>query len=122
MWINVEGYKGKYQISNNGEVRSIHPSRGVRILSPCRASNGKLYIELYWKGRRKTYMLHNLLADSFKIPVEDAKRIIYEGYKGKNAAKDNVRAWLIEKIAECERSHIDYHDEILYLKKFLSSL
>ena len=122
MWLNIDGYEGRYQISNRGEVRSVHPVRGVHILVPCRASNGKFYITLYWKGKRKTYMLHNLLSETFKMPVEDANRVIYEGYQGENVAKDNVRGWLLEKISDCERSRCDYHDEILYLKKFLEEL
>lgn len=67
-------------------------------------------------------MLHNVLSDTFKIPVEEANRVIYDGFHGTVGARENVRKWVLERIGECERSINDYHDEILYLKKFLEIL
>lgn len=46
MWLNVDGYDGKYQISEKGNVRLVSESKGVKPLKPCVASNGKYYIEL----------------------------------------------------------------------------
>lgn len=90
-----------------------------------KASNGKLYVTLWKNNVRKVYMLHNLYADTFKVSVKDAMRIIYEGYSGSGTAKDNVRFWLLEKIQECEQRkecNEDLQDEILYLKMFLEQI
>lgn len=121
MWINIEGYEGKYQISEHGSVSHITPS-GANAVTPCIASNGKYYVSLWKDGKRKVYMLHNLLSDAYAMSVEDACRVLYEGYSGYSSAKENVRRWLLELIVDCEKDTEKYHDELLYLRKFLKEV
>ena len=70
-------------------------------------------------------MLHKVYAEAFGIPVDEAIRILYEGFDGSLSAKDNIRVWLQEKIQDCElqmRKGKNFNDEILYLKAFLKQL
>lgn len=117
LWINVKGYGGQYRLSEKGDL--MH---GKRVVKSCNASNGKRYVTLWKNGVRKNYMLHNLYADTFELPVEDAMRILYEGYSNNPGAKNNVREWILLKIGECERESDKFNDEILYLRNFLRQL
>lgn len=125
IWLNVKGYAGEYQLSEKGDLRRRTQERGSYYVKSCVSSNGKLYVTLWKNGKRKTYMLHNLYAETFHLPVKAAKQILYEGYVGNATAKNNVRTWLLEKIQECEKTESfngDMHDEILYLRSFLNQV
>ena len=128
IWLNIAGYDGEYQISDKGTVQHITTFKKGRALNEvkrCVASNGKYYITLWKNGNRKTYMLHKVYAEAFGIPVDEAIRILYEGFDGSLSAKDNIRVWLQEKIQDCElqmRKGKNFNDEILYLKAFLKQL
>lgn len=123
MWLNIKGYEGEYQISKKGIIRRLSEGGDAYIVKHHTALNGKWYVTLWKNGNRKNYMLHNLYADTFGIPVKNAIRILYEGYKGDAIAKENVRNWLLSKIYDCEQQNLDYsNDEILYLKSFLKQL
>lgn len=91
--------------------------REVRSTPDC---HGRYQIIALWKdGKRKTFMLHNLVSEAFGIPVEDVKRKLYQGFRLDPEAKTRVRSWLYEKLAECRKNSFARHDEILYLKEFL---
>lgn len=67
-------------------------------------------------NRQHCHMLHKIYAETFGVSEKMACRILYEGYKGDEQSRENVRKWLREKI---ESLPLEDHDEILYLKKFL---
>ena len=124
IWLKIAGYNGDYELSEKGDLRRI-TKRGESLVTRCKASDGKLYVTLWKNSARKVYMLHRLYADTFKVSIKDAKRILYEGYSGKSEAKENVRTWLLDKIQECEQRkeyNEDLNDEVLYLKMFLKQL
>ena len=54
-------------------------------------------------------MLHNLVAETFDIPVSDVNKIIYEGYSGNSEAVEELKCWIKEKISDCESAII--HEE-----------
>lgn len=124
LWLNIKNYEGKYQLSDKGDLRKMTP-KGFQAVKACKASNGKLYITLWKDGKRKTLMLHNVYADTFKVSGSDAHKIIYENCKELAKAKDNLREWLLLKIVDCEQREQygeDMHAEIMYLKTFLSQI
>lgn len=67
VWKDIEGYEGKYQVSNFGNVKSLNYHRGneERLLVPCEDSYGYLHVLLYKNGKRKTCKVHRLVADTF---------------------------------------------------------
>ena len=125
MWRNIQGYAGTYRINIMGEVQR-KTGDTYRTVKAVKSSNGRLCITLWKNGKRKCYMLHNLVAETFDIPVSDVNKIIYEGYSGNSEAVEELKCWIKEKISDCESAIIHeenrtekYSDEILYLKKFM---
>lgn len=60
IWIDIEGYDGRYQVSNIGRVRSDR-----KILSPGRGKQPYLVVVLYKDKKRKTATVHRLVAKAF---------------------------------------------------------
>lgn len=70
-WKDIEGYKGLYQISNLGRVKSlsrVNPyGRKVkeRILKSQLDSNGYPYVSLWNRNKRKAIRIHQLVGKYF---------------------------------------------------------
>ncbi len=74
MWKFIKGLKNCYQVSTNGEVRSvdrtIKTKRGLwkykgKIISQNIGTNGYYYVNLSVEGKHKTYYIHRLVAETF---------------------------------------------------------
>ena len=81
IWKDIEGYEGKYQVSNLGRVRSLkrntlHDSdhrrssyvrlHDGRILKQCMADDGYFRVSLYDKDNKLKYVpVHRLVARAF---------------------------------------------------------
>lgn len=66
-WKDVEGYEGLYQVSDEGEVKSLkyRGSNKEYILSNRKVTKGYMQVIL-WKNRKsKTFMVHRLVAQAF---------------------------------------------------------
>ena len=79
IWKDIVGYEGYYQVSNLGEVRSIH--RNIKYngdgkgsgthtypsikLKQCLNTVGYYQVSLSVNNNRKRYMVHRLVAESF---------------------------------------------------------
>lgn len=70
-WLPIEGYKGLYEVSNFGEVKSLErfDSRGrhlkEKLLSPVKIKNGYLYVVLSKNGIKKPFTIHRLVYSAF---------------------------------------------------------
>lgn len=76
IWKDILNYEGHYQISNLGRIKSLnrkvkynHPkfskrSMKEKILSP-KITNGYLGINLYKNKKRKSFLVHRLVAEAF---------------------------------------------------------
>lgn len=67
VWKDIPGYEGRYQVSNLGNVRSLNwrltgQTKNL-FLKP--HNQGYLQVELADNGKRKTYMVHRLVAICF---------------------------------------------------------
>lgn len=67
IWKDVEGYEGLYQVSNEGNVRSL--KKGI-ILKAANVNNGYLAVQLWDNGIPKMKLIHRLVAEAF-IPNPD---------------------------------------------------
>ena len=66
IWRDIAGYE-KYQVSNYGKVRSLdynHTGQIKELVQRCNRG-GYMYVNLYNQGRRKTHMIHRLVAEAF---------------------------------------------------------
>lgn len=59
IWKNIDGYDGKYQVSNLGNVKSY------KNLKKELCKNGYLRVTLYKEGKAKRFLVHRLVANTF---------------------------------------------------------
>lgn len=67
-WRYIEGYNGKYQVSNMGRVKSLRDNNGKpreKILRQGKMKNGYLYVVLCKNGKVKNLQVHRLVAIAF---------------------------------------------------------
>ena len=62
-WRDVSGYEGHYQISRNGQDRSL--KRGVRVMRPAVNRKGYWQVNFYRDGQPQHFYLHRLVAAAF---------------------------------------------------------
>lgn len=70
-WKDVVGYEGLYQISDCGDIKSLHKTRGTygRILKiRKRGEDGYLGVVLCRDGERKDFLIHRLVLLAFNGP------------------------------------------------------
>ncbi|QOH59937.1 hypothetical protein C6Y44_27920 (plasmid) [Rhodococcus rhodochrous] len=75
VWVPVKGYEGHYEVSTHGRVKSLtrtlpHAHSGTKtypetILSPAVAKKGHLQVGLNLDGKRRTVLVHHLVAEAF---------------------------------------------------------
>ena len=93
IWKDIEGYKGHYQISNYGNVRSLKKDA---FLMKGGYLKGYKIINLWKNGTGKMFRVHRLVAAAF-IPNPENKPCIdhIDGNRANNHA-DNLR-WVTAK-------------------------
>ena len=93
IWKDIEGYKGHYQISNYGNVRSLKKDA---FLMKGGYLKGYKIISLWKNGTGKMFRVHRLVAAAF-IPNPENKPCIdhIDGNRANNHA-DNLR-WVTAK-------------------------
>lgn len=75
-WLPIPGHEGRYDVSDQGRVRSWLPCRGTplpRILKASPASNGYLSFSLSKFGRQVDERLHALVLLAFVGPLPEGK-------------------------------------------------
>ena len=67
VWKDIEGFEGKYQVSNLGNVKSLnYRNQGYsQNLVPKKNNQGYLWVELRRNGESKCCLIHRLVADAF---------------------------------------------------------
>ena len=78
VWKPVRGYFNLYEVSNFGRVRSLGNGKTYktgRVLSPFKAHNGYLRVELWKDEKRKTYRLHRLVWEAFNGPIPKGMQV-----------------------------------------------
>ena len=67
IWKDVAGYEGKYQVSNQGSIKSLNYRRTgkERLLEPILLNTGYLIVNLHNNNTRKIFTVHRLVAQAF---------------------------------------------------------
>lgn len=68
VWCRVEGFRGRYEVSNQGRVRRLYKSGVKRVLSLHPNNDGYLRVELYPDGRRVRIQVSHLVLNAFVGP------------------------------------------------------
>lgn len=94
IWKDIEGYEGKYQISNFGRVKSLvfrnnkYLIYREKILKPNIGKDGYVRIGLRDKNKKtKTYLVHRLVAQAF---ISDYNNSLVVNHKDENKSNNNV--------------------------------
>lgn len=97
-WRDIKGYEGLYQVSNLGRVKSLRYKRGKqeKILDGWISKEGYRKVSFYKDNKRKDYLVHRLVAESF-IPNPNNKPFIdHIDTNRTNNKIDNLR-WATQK-------------------------
>lgn len=130
-WRDVPGFEGIYQVSNQGQVRSLdrivydrrRPNGFVRkgvLLSPALQKFGHFRIRLQHRGRKKAYGVHQLVLMAFVGPCPPGLQCCHNDGNPANNRVENLRwdtplsnsrdavkhgsAWYLH-LTECPQGH-----------------
>jgi hypothetical protein len=110
IWKDIRGYKGRYQVSNFGRIKSLARMRGgkngsevpmpelIMSLTP-KKDNGrtKPYVEVRLRDgsartvRCKAFLVHRLVADTFIKPLEKGEQVDHINGKHSDNRVENLR-------------------------------
>ena len=92
IWVDIEEFIGRYQVSNLGNVRSIIDNHGkekcqLKVPYPCK--KGYWYVQLFVKDVHYRDSLHRLVAKAF-LPNPDNKKTVnhIDGNKANNRVEN----------------------------------
>lgn len=117
IWKNIEGYKGRYKVSNYGRVLSEKRvyllkdgrsyTKSKKLMSPNPANNGYLKVQLSLKSKAKTVSVHRLVALHFKQNPRHLPQVNHIDGDKTNNHVDNLE-WCsrVENIAHAVRNRL----------------
>jgi hypothetical protein len=116
LWKDIPNYEGIYQVSNQGNIRSllfrnnIVVKEKIRILKPTDNGNGYLIVGLKASGKRKNYYVHRLVAAMFCKKVDNCN---YVNHKDRNKYNNNAEnlEWCTQKQNVQYSAHYMRHEK-----------
>ena len=102
IWKDIKGYKGLYQVSSLGRVKSLPRDRGNQysyktiFLKPRVDKDGYLHVTLRFKGKCKSTSIHRLVAQAFIPNPENKSQVNHIDEDKTNNRVDNLE-WVTAK-------------------------
>lgn len=87
IWKDIQGYEGKYQVSNLGKVVNKGTLRILKSFVNCR---GYLIVRLYISGQGRTKTIHRLVALAFIPNIKNKPQINHKDGDKLNNHADNL--------------------------------
>jgi hypothetical protein len=99
IWKEIDGYIGKYEVSNLGRVRSLNYKRSgmPREMMPSKTKKGYYMVALCQNGKRKMYKVARLVAVAFVANEYGLPEVNHKDEDKTNDRADNLE-W-------CDRSY-----------------
>lgn len=112
-WRQVVGFEGYYEVSNDGQVRSVDRTlppdslgrvarRKGKLLKRLKDEGGYLRVVLSMKGRHRTYLIHRLVLETFEGPCPIGMECCHNDNNPANNCSDNLR-WDTPKSNQADR-------------------
>lgn len=93
MWKPIIGYEGLYEISDDGEIKSLryYGSEKSHLLKPCKNNQtGYLQVVLTKDGKHKTKTIHRMVAEHFLENHNGEKCINHKDENKQNNKAENL--------------------------------
>lgn len=98
-WKPVKGYEGLYEVSSEGEIKSLEKTRKnskgqyiqkEKMLAQSLTSTGYKKVELVRNGKKKSLKVHRLVAEAFIPKVEGKPYVNHKDGNQLNNSVDNL--------------------------------
>lgn len=88
IWVPVIGYEDRYEVSDQGRVRSLLSGR---FLAPLLINSGYLSVHLHRLGKRQPWLVHRLVATHFLgRPADPSHEVNHLDYDRLNNSASNL--------------------------------
>lgn len=113
-WKAVKGYKGFYEVSDIGRIRSVDRiikyadtvsqlKRG-RLMNPVKnTKTGYWQVMLCRDGKRRLYAVHRLVAEAFLTNPFDYEEVRFRDGNKDNCAAQNLMWWSANRVSNIIR-------------------
>lgn len=91
-WRDIEGYEGKYQVSNEGRVRSLNYNHTgqVKVMKAGKLNTGYLLVCLWKDGKMKSHLIHRLVWEAFRGTIPSGLQINHLDERKDNNCLENL--------------------------------
>jgi len=90
-WKTIDGYNGRYEISNMGRLKSYAKSPSGTIIKCCHDGKGYVYAKLYYAPfKHKMFKIHRLVATYFLPNPNNYPQINHKDENKDNNCVDNL--------------------------------
>lgn len=103
-WLPVVGFKGRYEVSDRGRVRSLHWGE-PRVLAPSPHPGGYVLYHLYLDGKRKAVTAHRAVMEAFVGPRPKGMQIRHKDGLRQNNKLSNLSYGTPQQNADDKHRH-----------------
>lgn len=96
VWKDIKGFKGVYQISNFGSLKSFKKDINGKVLSNTNKKGGYFSVILRKGEKVKTTRIHRLVAEAFLPNPDNLSQVHHKDGNKQNNCIDNLE-WVSEK-------------------------
>ena len=103
IWKDIEGYEGKYMVSNFGRVKSLKDRYGnyrEKIFKPCNDGHGYYFVLLCSNGKPKPFKIHRLVAQTYIPNPDNLDQVNHKDENKQNNCVNNLE-WCTCKYNNC---------------------
>ena len=92
IWKDIKDYEGLYQVSNFGQILSLHynRSRKCKLLKLIKTKFGYLRVQLFKDGKGKMFIVHRLVAETFLKNPDNLPQVNHIDENKENNRVDNL--------------------------------